>query len=261
MPRKEIRKDPNPDFEFLDPSQRRVGFLQDDPWRVFRIQSDLIQSIEMMTRSLSRSDKVIAVFGSARMTESEHYYQQAREVCRLLGSRGFAIVTGGGPGIMEAANRGAQEGGGLSVGLNIRLDHEQKPNAYLDYQNECAYFFVRKMMFAKYSHGFVIFPGGYGTMDELFEALTLIQTHKLANFPVILFGCEYWKPLVSWLCGSMYAAGCISEEDLRRIAMTDSAETAARWLEESSQGECSLDGGLAMSMQATLRESTPPDRR
>ncbi len=235
----------NPDFEFFDRTSRRVEFLHEDPWRVFRIQSDLIQSVETMARALEDSEHVVAVFGSARLPESDQYCAHARDVCRQLGRKGFTIVTGGGPGIMEAANRGAQEGGGLSIGMNIHLHHEQQPNPYLDAQHECMYFFVRKMMFAKYAHGFVIFPGGYGTMDELFEALTLIQTDKLADFPVILFGSRYWQPLVDWMRDSMLAEGCISRRDLERIALTDSVETAVRWLHDASQGCCHLDGGLA----------------
>lgn len=235
----------NADFEFFDRTSRRVEFLYEDPWRVFRIQSDLIQSVETMARALENSERVVAVFGSARKSKSDQYCEHAHEVCRQLGMKDFAIITGGGPGIMEAANRGAQEGGGLSIGMNIHLHHEQKPNAFLDAQHECMYFFVRKMMFAKYAHGFVIFPGGYGTMDELFEALTLIQTDKLANFPVILFGTRYWQPLVHWLRDSMHAEGCISQTDLERIALTDSVENTVRWLDEASQGCCHLDGGLA----------------
>lgn len=234
-----------PDFEFLDRSIRKMHFLYDDPWRVLRIQSDLIQSVETMARALEGSEKVIAVFGSSRKDESDQYYQLARTTCRLLAEARFAIVTGGGPGMMEAANRGAREGGGLSIGMNIHLAHEQKPNRFLDAQHECMYFFVRKMMFAKYAHGFIIFPGGYGTMDELFESLTLIQTGKLANFPVILFGTRYWTPLINWMRNTMSAEGCIGEEDLRRLALTDDPTTAARWLEDASRGECHLDGGLA----------------
>jgi uncharacterized protein (TIGR00730 family) len=244
----------SPDFEFLDRATREVEFYREDPWRIFRIQSDLIQSVETMARALENCDCVVAVFGSARKAESDEYCQAARETCRLLGQKGFAVVTGGGPGIMEAANRGAQEGGGLSIGMNIHLDHEQKPNPFLDAQHECMYFFVRKMMCAKYAHGFVIFPGGYGTMDELFEALTLIQTGKLENFPVILFGSRYWQPLVDWLRDTMLVQGCISHEDLTRIALTDDPATAARWLEETSLGRCHLDGGLA----GMLGISCPP---
>ena len=145
------------DFEFLDRTKRKVEFLYEDPWRVLRIQSDLIQSVETMARALENSERVVAVFGSARKAATDVYCDQARETCRLLAKSGFAVVTGGGPGIMEAANHGAQEGGGLSIGMNIHLQHEQQPNAYLDAQHECMYFFVRKMMFAKYAHGLVIF--------------------------------------------------------------------------------------------------------
>ena len=243
--RKPKKSKENPDFEFLDRTTKKTDFLREDPWRVFRIQSDLIQSLETMTRSLEDCQRVVAVFGSARKPESDPYCRQAREVCRQLGSKGFAVVTGGGQGIMEAANRGAQEGGGLSIGMNIHLEHEQLPNRYLDAQHECMYFFIRKMMFAKYAHGFIIFPGGYGTMDELFEALTLVQTNKLTNFPVILFGCQYWQPLVVWLRDTMYPEGCISQTDLARMAMTDSVETVVRWLEDAIEGRCHLDGGLA----------------
>lgn len=249
------------DFEFFDRTSRGVEFLYEDPWRVFRIQSDLIQSVETMARALADSERVVAVFGSARKPESDKYCEQAREVCRHLGTKGFAIITGGGPGIMEAANRGAREGGGLSIGMNIHLHREQKPNPYLDAQHECMYFFVRKMMFAKYAHGFVIFPGGYGTMDELFEALTLIQTDKLANFPVILIGTRYWQPLVHWLRDVMLTEGCISHADLERIALTDSVEETVRWLDEASQGCCHLDGGLAkmfgLSCPTTANDQSP----
>ncbi|MCO6454566.1 MAG: TIGR00730 family Rossman fold protein [Pirellulaceae bacterium] len=221
-----------PDFEFLDRTSRRVGFLYEDPWRVLRIQSDLIQSVETMARALEGVERVIAVFGSARRPATDEYYALARETCRLLGKRGFAVLTGGGPGIMEAANRGAQDGGGLSIGLNIHLAPAQKPNPYLDHHYQCMYFFVRKMMFAKYAHGFVIFPGGYGTLDELFEALTLIQTRKLADFPVILFGTSYWQPLLDWMRDTLFAQGSISLEDLNRIVLTDEPAEVVRWLEQ-----------------------------
>ncbi|MDA1016434.1 MAG: TIGR00730 family Rossman fold protein [Planctomycetota bacterium] len=223
----------NPDFEFLDSAVRRpVSFLQDDPWRVLRIQSDTIQGIDTMARALNGQRRAITVFGSARMPESDSSYAFARETCRRLGEFGFAIITGGGGGIMEAANRGARDAGTLSIGLNIELPHEQQLNPYCDVSYECRYFFVRKMLFAKYAHGFVIFPGGFGTIDELFEALTLIQTERLGDFPVILAGREYWSPLIDWLRESMLAKGCISENDLDRIELlddpTDIAETLDR---------------------------------
>ncbi len=237
----------NPDFEFLDRTMRRVEFLYEDPWRVLRIQSDLIQSVETMARALEGCERVVAVFGSARLPESDEYYQMARTTCRMLSENGFAIVTGGGPSLMEAANRGAREGGGISIGMNIQLRHEQLPNPYLDAHHECMYFFVRKMMFAKYAHGFIIFPGGYGTLDELFEALTLIQTGKLENFPVVLFGHNYSAPLVQWMRDVMLARGCIDDEDLTRIALTDDPATAVRWLQEANLGQCHMNGGVAAS--------------
>ena len=212
----------NPDFEFLDSALRRpVSFLQDDPWRVLRIQSDIIQGIDMMSRALNGCRRAITVFGSARTPESDPTYAFARETCRQLGEAGFAIISGGGGGIMEAANRGARDANTLSIGLNIELPREQQLNKYCDVSYECRYFFVRKMLFAKYAHGFVIFPGGFGTIDELFEALTLIQTGRLGNFPVILAGIAYWSPLVDWLRDSMLSRGCISDVDLDRFELLD----------------------------------------
>ena len=252
----ERQPSPNADFEFLDRTMRGVEFLYEDPWRVMRIQSDLIQSVETMAKALQARERVVAVFGSARLSEQDRYYAEARKVCRLLGENGFTVVTGGGPGIMEASNRGAQEGGGHSVGMNIHLLREQRPNSFLDAQHTCMYFFVRKMMFAKYSHGFLIFPGGFGTLDELFEALTLIQTKKLENFPVILFGSDYWTPMIHWLRDNMLAEGCISLDDLKLIAITDNAETAARWLIESNQGLSHLNGGLTQSLGLNHSQDT-----
>lgn len=224
-----------PEFEFLDRSAQRTAFLREDPWRVLRIQSDLVQSMETMVRALEGARKVVTVFGSTRTLESDPVYQHARSVCKLLAERGFAVVSGGGPGIMEAANRGAQEGGGISVGLNIHLPLEQKPNPFLDASYECKYFFVRKMMFAKYAHGFVIFPGGFGTLDELFESLTLIQTGRLANFPVILFSSEYWTPLLDWLQNVTLRQGYIDHLDFHLIRVTDDPDEVAHWLDEAEK--------------------------
>jgi len=243
-----------PDFDFLDRTRQRTAFLNEDPWRVLRIQSDLIQSMETMARALADWDRVVAVFGSSRMREEDRYYQSARETCRLLAERRFAIVTGGGPGIMAAANRGAREGGTLSIGLNIHLPIGQDFNPYLDVAYECRYFFVRKMMFAKYAHGFVIFPGGFGTLDELFESLTLIQTGRLANFPVILFGSDYWRPFVHWLRDKVLSEGCIDEGDLRLLALTDEPATVADWMEECEEDRCYMNGGLAELLKQTGRE-------
>ena len=233
-----------PDFEFLDSTARPgTGFLYEDPWRVFRMQSDTIQGIELMARALQSRRRSIAVFGSARLPESDPVYALTRETCRRLGESGFATITGGGPGVMEAANRGARDAGALSIGLNIDLPHEQKLNDYCDVSYMCRYFFVRKMLFAKYARAFLIFAGGYGTLDELFEALTLIQTERLAGFPVILVGSEYWEPLVSWLRSTMYASGCISETDLSRFVVLDSPEDVVATLEAciSDNGNQSAD--------------------
>lgn len=221
-----------PDFEFLDSSVRPgTRFLHEDPWRVFRMQSDTIQGIDVMARALDGVPRSVAVFGSARLPENDPVYALTRETCRRLGECEFATITGGGPGVMEAANRGARDAGALSIGLNIDLPHEQHINPFCDVSYTCRYFFVRKMLFAKYARAFVIFAGGYGTMDELFEALTLIQTERLAGFPVILVGSDYWRPLVTWLRSTMYSKGCISEEDLDRFILVDSPEEVVSALE------------------------------
>lgn len=227
----------NADFEFLDSSTRRpIDFLHQDPWRVLRIQSDTIQGIEVMARALEGRRRAVAVFGSARLPEDDPSYQLARETCRILGERGFAIITGGGPGIMEAANRGARESGAPSVGLNIDLPQEQKLNPFCDAAYECKYFFVRKMLFAKYAHGFVIFPGGFGTMDELFEALTLIQTDKLAHFPLVLADKDYWGPMVDWLNLTMREKGCIDEDELGLFVSLNDPNEIADLIDSSING-------------------------
>src|SRR5262245_57244574 len=163
----------------------------------------------------------VSIFGSARTSPDDPVYQAARETAALLAKAGFAIITGGGPGIMEAANRGAFETGGISVGCNIELPHEQRSNEYLTLSLKFKYFFVRKMMFVKYSDAFIIFPGGFGTLDELFEALTLIQTRKIHNFPVVLYGSEYWKGMLDWLKGPMLLEKKIIDEHFRRLHVTD----------------------------------------
>jgi uncharacterized protein (TIGR00730 family) len=191
----------------------------------------MIQGIEQMTRALNGRRRAITVFGSARLPESDPFYEAARETARLLGERGFAVITGGGPGIMEAANRGAREAGALSIGLNIELPSEQSLNAYCDASYKCHYFFVRKMLFVKYARGFAIFPGGFGTLDELFESLTLIQTGKLAQFPVVLVGSEYWSPIADWLLNSAGKKGCVDDGDLKRFRIMDEAEEIADWLD------------------------------
>jgi uncharacterized protein (TIGR00730 family) len=204
--------------EQLLESPRLDEFTHTDTWRVFRIMGEFVEGFDELA-TLTRG---ISIFGSARSIPDDPYYKAAQETAALLSHEGFAVITGGGPGIMEAANRGAFEAGGLSIGCNIELPFEQSPNAYLNRSLTFKYFFVRKMMFVKYSLGFVIFPGGFGTLDELFEALTLIQTKKIRNFPVILFGREYWAGLVNWIHDYMLPQGKIKESDLRLFQITDS---------------------------------------
>src|SRR2546428_3983764 len=204
--------------ERLLETPRPDEFLHTDTWRVFRIMGDFVQGVE----DLARITNGVAIFGSARTLPDDPVYQAAQETAALLAHAGFAVITGGGAGIMEAANRGAFEAGGTSIGCNIELPDEQKSNDYLTLSLKFKYFFVRKMMFVKYSDAFIIFPGGFGTLDELFEALTLIQTHKIHNFPVVLFGSEYWQEMLNWLRGPMLGEGKIVEEDFRRLHLTDS---------------------------------------
>jgi uncharacterized protein (TIGR00730 family) len=172
--------------------------------------------------AVDRIDRpAVSIFGSARVDEDSEVYRKAQEVGRRFAERGWAVITGGGPGVMEAANRGAKDGGGLSVGFNIELPHEQHSNPYLDIQYTFSHFYVRKVCFVKPAEGFVIFPGGFGTLDELFEALTLIQTGKAQDFPVVLFDSDYWGELLDWIRGEALADGMISEEDLALLHVTD----------------------------------------
>ena len=193
-------------------------FTRTDTWRVLRIMGEFVDGFD----ELADLGPAVTLFGSARVGREDPMYGAAVEVGRLLGEAGFAVVTGGGPGLMEAGNRGASEAGAPSVGLGIELPFEQEINGYVDVEVEFRYFFVRKVMLVKYSQAFVIFPGGFGTMDELFEALTLIQTGKVRNFPVVLFGSAYWRGLLDWMRGTMAAEGKISDADLGLLALTDS---------------------------------------
>ncbi len=195
----------------------RPEFLDTDPWRSLRILSEFVEGFD----ALAEVGRAVSVFGSARTKPDHRYYGQARELGALLGQAGYAVITGGGPGIMEAANRGCQEGGGLSVGCNIELPHEQGLNPYVDLGVAFRYFFARKVMFVKYADAFVIFPGGYGTLDELFEALTLIQTRKVQDFPVILMGTDYWTGMIDWIRGSLLAEAAINPEDVDLLRLTD----------------------------------------
>lgn len=193
-----------------------------EAWRVLRIQSELVDGID----KLAGIGPSVTIFGSARLTGESEYYQQATDLAQRFGEAGLNVLTGGGPGIMEGANLGARKSQAFSIGLNIDLPHEQGANHHQDLSLHFRYFFVRKLMFVKHAVGFVAFPGGFGTMDELFEALTLVQTGKIAAFPVVLFGSQYWAGLVDWLRDRMLADGCIDETDLDLFHITDSVEEA-----------------------------------
>jgi uncharacterized protein (TIGR00730 family) len=195
-------------------------FTKSDTWRVFRIMAELVEGFE----ALNNIGPAVTIFGSARLAPGSPYYNKCLKVAENLAKEGFAVISGGGPGIMEAANKGAQNANGTSVGLNIELPMEQTRNLYQDVKVEFRYFFVRKLMFVKYAVGYVIFPGGFGTIDELFEALTLIQTKKIRGFPVILVGKDYWSGLIDWLKMSVLAAGNISPEDLDFMHIVDEPE-------------------------------------
>ena len=198
------------------------AFTHTEPWRVLRIQGEFVHAIN----ALSEVGAAIAVFGSARFLPGHPMYAHAEAMGRALVEAGFAVITGGGPGLMEAANKGAHEAGGTSIGCNIELPFEQFENQFLDISINFRYFFVRKTMFVKYSNGFVIFPGGFGTLDELFESLTLVQTRKIKRFPIILFGSAYWKGLLDWIKETLLAEGAISPEDLNLLVVTDSVQEA-----------------------------------
>lgn len=206
------------DERLLETPRRSDEFLHTDTWRVFRIMGEFIQGFE----DLAHITNGVAIFGSARTPPEDPVYKAAQETAALLAHAGFAVITGGGPGIMEAANRGAFEAGGTSVGCNIELPHEQKSNDYLTLSLKFKYFFVRKMMFVKYSNAFIIFPGGFGTLDELFESLTLIQTRKISNFPVVLYGSSYWSGMIDWIRSTVLSKANIAEEDLKLLHLTDS---------------------------------------
>jgi uncharacterized protein (TIGR00730 family) len=218
-----------------DPS--RGEFTHGDPWRVLRIMGEYVHGFD----ALAEIGAGVAVFGSARTKEADPMYAAAREVGRRLAEAGFAVITGGGPGIMEAANRGARDAGGLSVGCNIELPREQGINPYVDVAINFRYFFCRKTMFVKYSEGFVLFPGGYGTLDELFEALTLIQTRKIQRFPVVLFGTSYWQGLLDFLRQQVLAHGNIDAGDVNLVRLTDSPEEACRYVADCYQSQCWIE--------------------
>jgi uncharacterized protein (TIGR00730 family) len=204
-----------------------------DVWRIFRIMAEFVEGFETM----ARVPAAVTVFGSARTKPTDPYYLRAAAMGAALARRGFAVITGGGPGIMEAANKGAREAGGVSVGLNISLPMEQKANPYQTLSLTHHYFFVRKVMFIKYSHAFVCFPGGYGTMDELFESLTLIQTMKIDPFPILLIGADFWTGMIDWLRESMLDRfGTINGKDLNLFRVMDDVDEAADYLQKCEAG-------------------------
>jgi uncharacterized protein (TIGR00730 family) len=209
-------------------------FLHTDPWRVLRIMGEFVQGFDM----LAEVGPAVTIFGSARTAQTDPMYAKARELASRLAREKFAIITGGGPGIMEAANRGAVDGGGRSIGCNIELPFEQGMNPWVELAINFRYFFVRKTMFVKYAEGFVIFPGGFGTMDELFEALTLIQTGKVHNFPIILFGRDYWGGLLAWIKDTMLAEDKVSTDDLKLLVVTDSIVETSEMILECFRTKC-----------------------
>lgn len=232
MPQERLRQEEHAQERALN-----FDFTITDPWRVLRIGSEFVNGFD----ALAHIPPSIAIFGSARTKPTSPSYQAAVETARLLAEAGFGIITGGGPGIMEAANKGAQEGGNLSIGCNIELPFEQSSNAYLDISLDFRYFFVRKTMFVKYSNAFIIFPGGFGTMDELFEALTLIQTEKVNNFPVILYGSQYWGGLLTWLRETMLTVENISPPDLKLLRLSDDPQEICQWVRDAYHGNARLE--------------------
>ena len=209
-----------------------TDWVHSDPWRVMRIQAEFVEGFG----ALAEIGPAVAVFGSARTPADHPYYAFGVQVGQALAQAGYAVITGGGPGAMEAANKGASGAGGTSVGLGIELPFETGLNEYVDLGIDFRYFFVRKTMFVKYSEGFVVLPGGVGTLDELFEAVTLIQTGKVTNFPIVLVGRSYWAPLLDWLEQTLLAEGMISPGDLDLMRVTDDVEEVVRWVTRHRQG-------------------------
>ncbi len=203
-------------------------FKGEETWRIFRIMAEFVEAIDV----LSSQNKCVTIFGSARSAKSSEDYKMCLRTAKAVSKAGYGVITGGGPGIMEAGNRGAVEAGGPSIGLNIELPFEQSVNEYVQIPIPFHYFFIRKVMFVKYAKAFIIMPGGYGTLDEFFEALTLIQTKKIKIFPIVLMGSEYWKDLMSWLKNTMLKRKYIDKEDLDLIYCTDDAKQAVKYIDD-----------------------------
>ncbi len=223
------------------------SWLHTDPWRVLRIQSEFVEGFGL----LSQLRRAVSVFGSARTPADHPEYATGRALGSALVEAGYAVITGGGPGVMEAANRGASEAGGVSVGLGIELPFENRLNDWVDIGINFRYFFARKTMFVKYAQAFVILPGGFGTLDELFEALTLVQTRKVTRFPVILFGTEYWSGLVDWLRGTALADGKIAPPDLELIRLTDDVDEAVSIIVEADADRSVQDRAEMVAVDET----------
>ena len=227
----------------------RPEFLDSDPWRSLRILAEFVEGFD----ALAAVGPAVSVFGSARIASDHPSYEGARALGGMLAKAGYAVITGGGPGIMEAANRGCHEAGGLSVGCNIELPQEQGLNSYVDLGIEFRYFFARKMMFVKYADAFVIFPGGFGTLDELFEALTLIQTGKIQDFPVILIGSDYWSGLLDWLRGTLLAEAAVAPGDVDLLRVTDDPAEAVEIIQAYVEDRRSQASSAATSTKAIER--------
>lgn len=206
---------------------KEIGYAT-EAWRIFRIMAEFVEGFE----ELEKIEKAITIWGSARVKEGDEWYEKARKTAKLLVKKGYAIITGGGPGIMEAANRGAFEEKGISIGLNIELPKEQKPNPYIKTLISFRYFFTRKVMFVKYTKGFIIFPGGFGTLDEFTEAITLIQTERVHKFPVILMDKSYWKGIVEWMENILVKRNYIDKNDLKIFKIADQPEQAIKFIED-----------------------------
>jgi uncharacterized protein (TIGR00730 family) len=235
-----------------------ASWLRGDPWRVMRIQSEFVEGFG----ALAEVGPAVSVFGSARTRPDSPDFRLAEQVGRGLAEAGYAVITGGGPGIMEAANKGAHEAGGLSVGLGIELPFEQSMNSYVDLGVNFRYFFARKTCFVKYSQGFVVLPGGFGTFDELFEALTLVQTHKVTEFPIVLVGSSYWQGLLDWLRSTVVEHGNIHAVDLELLRVVDTAEDAVRVvLERGAELAAEERAAVAANAEAEQAAEEAGDRR
>jgi uncharacterized protein (TIGR00730 family) len=245
------------DQRLLD-SRGPTDWVHADPWRVLRIQAEFVEGFG----TLAELGPAISVFGSARVRRDTEEYERAREVGASLARAGYAVITGGGPGIMEAANRGAVDAGGVSVGLGIELPFEQGLNPFVDIGVHFRYFFARKTMFVKYASGFIVLPGGFGTMDELFEAMTLVQTQKVTAFPIVLVDRSYWAGLLAWMRDTMVGGGKASEQDLQLLQVVDDVEEAVAVIRRSEADVTTLrreelDASMVKE-EAERRAATPP---